>query len=224
MKYDKRIHPPWLNITYIALTVILVIAIYVVFSIGYASMQYNLAKNYLERWTDTRTVSNQDNYQRAKTAINKALNRHPDNPVYQESLASILVWGDYAGFESTEAVEQALSTYKGVIRSRPLWPWAWSEWVMTKWRLEQYDEEMLRGLLRLEEVGPYIGAANLTVVDAGLELMEQRPDFEAQLKPLVEAHYKRSFTNGQIRNQMLELLDEHDNTAWLREIEEARKS
>ena len=218
MRYDKSIHPSWLNPVYISLSILLVIGVVTAFSIGYASIQYNLAKNHLEIWNDSGEVTSKDHYESAHRAINKATKWHPDNPVYQEIKATILVWGHYAGFESELALDHALKSYTDAKQSRPLWPWVWSEWVMTKWRLKQYDEEMLDGLLQLEEVGPFIGVANLTMVDAGLQLIRKRPEYSTQLVPLIEQNFRRSFTNGKIRKEMRRLVQNHENGQWLLDI------
>ena len=184
---------------------------------GYASLQYNFAKNNLDLWVKSGKVTSQKSYLSSKKAIISANFWHSNNPVYLESQASILVWGVYAEFEDESLYQQALDLYWQSLQLRPMWPWAWSEWVMTKWRLKQYDEAMLNGLMKLSQYGPYTGEVHITVVDAGLQLMRKRPEFAGQIKPVVKRHYLRSRKNGHVRKQVKAAVESHENGAWLLE-------
>ena len=168
-------------------------------------------------WAQSESVSEQD-YNSAKNSIYSATALWSDNPTYLATKASLITWGTYENFESSDTLAAALEHYESAIKSQILSPWIWSEWVMTKWRLSEYDEDMLRGLLSLDIVGPYTTEANLVVVDAGLQLISERPDYFETLQPVILKHYLRAEYNPNTINEMKSLKVEHDNPDWLPDL------
>lgn len=192
--------------------------IYVALSHGLASFKYNYTKNQLEYWSSTDQIPNPVSYQLTKESIRSVNALWPTNPNYIDTRASVLIWGYYEELEDPDILNVAMEHFEQSIRTRPIWPWTWTEWVMTKWRLDEYDDDMLNGLITLDKVGPYTGEANLVLVDVGLQMIAQRPELTAQLKPLIEKHYLRAELNGVIIRQMRALKEEHENTEWLPDL------
>ncbi len=194
-----------------------IVMIYLAMSHGLSSFKYNFAKNNLLLWTETSSVT-KPAYESVKRSIYSATALWPNNPTYLASKASVLTWGTYDEYEPFGTLENSLNLLQHALEYQPLSPWIWSEWVMTKWRMEDYDDAMLEGIVYLGAAGPYTGEANVTIVDAGLHLMSKRPDFADRLKPLVLNHYLRSEYNGHIIRQMRSLKEDYGNPEWLPEL------
>lgn len=165
---------------------------------GYANLQYFSAKNQVDSWVDNGAISSESSYRQALRAINLSNELHPDNPQYIETLATIQEWAVYGDFAEKSNFKLALANYHRSAELRPMWPWVWSSIVLTKWRLDEIDDEMWHALVMLGETGPYTKHANLTIVDVGLMMMEKSPEFAAQAETLAAEHYRRGMKNSQV--------------------------
>lgn len=185
---------------------------------GISSFQYNFTNNNLSLWASRDVLPSSEEIVRAEQAIISAEKLWPDNPTYLMNQAAVYIWGTYSENEPGDKLLASLNNYERALAHQPLSPWVWSEWVMTKWRLEQYDSAMSNGIISLDTAGPYTGEANLTVVNAGLKLLSKKPEYDDDLRDIILSHYRRAEYNGKIFRQMRQLKEDYDNPDWLPEL------
>jgi len=68
---------------------------------------------------------------------------------------------------------------------------------MTKWRLNELDDELVQSLYMLDKYGPYTAATHYVIVDLGLTLITEKTKYAQEIEPLVKKHYQRGLSNPQ---------------------------
>jgi len=197
---------------------LLLLSVYNAVSAGFSDFYYNHTQNHIKSWSENKKINTLIEYQSVKSAILSATRLQSRNSVYKEKLASVLVWGYYSGYETKAALRQALENFNDASALNPLRPWPLAEVVMTKWRLEEYDHDMLDAIKLLAIIGPNTPEANLTVVNAGLKLISKRPEFEQQLRSIIIEHYLSAEYDGRITGQMRQIKRDYNNPEWLPEL------
>jgi hypothetical protein len=72
--------------------------------------------------------------------------------------------------ENESALLEAKSQYLRATELRPLWPKFWTSLVKLKWRLQEFDEEMLYFFERVTVLGLQKPKVYLVVIELGLAL------------------------------------------------------
>jgi hypothetical protein len=112
-----------------------------------------------------------DDYSRIKTKAKKVVLYHPDNAEYWDLRAQVNEWGFIFGHEENEsALLEAKSQYLRATELRPLWPKFWTSLVKLKWRLQEFDEEMLYFFERATVLGLQKPKVHFVVIELGLAL------------------------------------------------------
>lgn len=136
-----------------------------------ASFDFYKVQNIVTSWQEQGNTQTPEEYQSAKTAIEAAVDSQPSHPLYQDLLAQIDEWGAIAGYVPTEpALDAAKQHYLRATQLRPLWPVTWASLAMVKWRLQEFDDEMLLYLQRASELGPQKPEVHLLYVRLGMAL------------------------------------------------------
>ncbi len=163
---------------------------------GYASLDYYYANNYLQQWIVDGNVSSEPSYLEALSAIKLSNELHPDNPQYLETLGAIQEQGVYDGHVDKSESLLALENYNMSIQLRPLSPLSWILKVMAKWQLGEIDDDLWNAIVMLGKTGPYSREANLVIVDVGLMLILEDTEYAERAKNLVAIHYRRGLDNS----------------------------
>lgn len=150
------------KIKYVLIAVALAVCGFFAFSWGIANLYFYKADYYLVDWYKTGKVANQEDWEDALGAINKAIEHHPSHPHYHNIAAKILEWGASSNFTGrTELLNQAMTNMKNSLALRPGWSDSWISIAMIKWRLGEIDDEFWRATQLAIKHGPYMPDINL---------------------------------------------------------------
>ena len=86
-----------------------------------------IVRNILASWQESGNKQTLAEYQRAKAAIQSAVDSQPSHPLYQDLLGQVYEWGAIAGYEDqSTALQAAKAHYLRGTQLRPLWPVTWA--------------------------------------------------------------------------------------------------
>ena len=149
----------------VAIFGLLIFAISFPVKYGIANVQYYIADHVLISWHKSPKNLNIGSWQKALSAINKANELQPNYPLYLDIKGKVLLWGLNLNapevMQKPELLNLALNTFKQSLEIRPVWANTWIDLAMTKWHLNQIDDEFWLALEKAEKFGPYMPEVNL---------------------------------------------------------------
>ncbi|MFT6909754.1 MAG: hypothetical protein ACJAS1_006481, partial [Oleiphilaceae bacterium] len=167
------------------LVIISVCGISAAYDYGVASVNYYNVKNIVEKWHLDPQNSGLESYQMAKNNSLVAIQYHPDNALYLDLKAQVDEWGVIFEFEdSIEGLNSAKKYYLQATQLRPLWPVTWASLAKVKWRLQEFDDEMLYFLERANTLGPKKAEVNILIADLGLALYVNNHPMLLKIRPM----------------------------------------
>ena len=132
---------------------------------GIANVQYYAADHLLISWHKSPQTLNVKSWQQAFKSINKANELQPNHPLYLDIKGKVLLWGlnlsDSEIMPKPQLLNLALNSFKQSLKIRPVWANTWIDLAMTKWHLNQIDDEFWLALEKAEKFGPYMPEVNL---------------------------------------------------------------
>jgi hypothetical protein len=159
------------SVFFIVLFSLLIFAIYIPVKYGIANVEYYKADHALISWHKSADNLSAKSWQYALKSITHANNLHPSHPLYLDIKGKILLWGaslDAQELKSTdigigreELLSLALASFKQSLQIRPVWANTWIDFAMTKWNLNQIDDEFWTAVANAEKYGPYMPEVNL---------------------------------------------------------------
>lgn len=190
-------------------------------SFGKASLDFYAVKNILALWQEQGQQPTSEQYQLAKKKILSAVNYHPNHPTYVDLLAQIYERGAIAEFEGrSEALLLSKQYYLQATRLRPLWPVTWASLVMIKWRLQEFDQEMLDFLQHANTLGPKKLEVHVLYTKLGLALYRSNSPLFLQLKDDIAHRIALGLQNSQSRSDVNAIIEEYKaqkvTCRWLR--------
>lgn len=161
----------------IVLIVILLILLLAGGSFGLANIYFKQAEVRVKSWQKMGQIASDEDYRQAMAYADNALFFHPGHNQYLEIKAQILEWGADEGFESsrTTALQKAKALYLQSTASRPTWPNTWAALAMLKWRMQEFDMEMIRYLQNAYIVGKHSPEVILAFTQLGPVIKNYRP-------------------------------------------------
>jgi len=203
----------------ILLVLLALIGLVNAFRFGGASLDYYTVKNSIDLWMNEGAVQSEESYDNAKSAMAAANILHSSHPLYIELDAQIKEWGLISGFEPEMTIEDAKDSYLEAIKVRPLWPVAYANLAMLKWRQQQFDDELLGYLNKADALGPQKAEVHLLFAQLGLSLYKANHPFYTQIKNQVHERIKKGIHSNATRPQLLLFIKqgEHFKTVcrWL---------
>ncbi|WP_394174017.1 hypothetical protein [Thalassotalea litorea] len=156
-------------------------------SYGLANIYFKQAEVRVKRWQIDTQLINEEDYRQALDYANKALLFHSGHNQYLEIKAQILEWGadEGIGQPRATALRQAKQLYLQSTSTRPTWPGTWAALAMLKWRMQEFDMEMVSYLKNAYAVGKNSPEVKLAYQQLGPVLRDYYP----QLFASVEASY-----------------------------------
>lgn len=124
------------------------------YTTAHGNIQYYVAADKLDKW---QAGKEQDlaTYQLAKQAASIALSSKPDSAHYMLTLAKVMEWGIYLGFE-VKQLDSLLPLYENAIQLRPDWPNAYSDYGYALAFIGNDLPGAITQLKRAEQYGPFI--------------------------------------------------------------------
>mgnify|MGYP000029450485 CR=1 FL=1 len=182
-------------------------------ALGLAHLQVLRVENQLKYWYKLGKVASPASLESALAAIERANALHPDNPYQLTLQARLLEWRAYnAGQVIVEDYREALSLYQHAAKLRPLWPDNWAEMAQVKVRLNEFDADLNRYLVRADQLGPYTPAVHMAVAQANLPRLSLLVGDQVVL---LETHVLRGVQDQRSKSQVLDLVRHYGREEWL---------
>ena len=186
-----------------------------------ASFDYYQVRNILASWQESGNQQTLAEYQRAKAAIQSAVDSQPSHPLYQDLLGQVYEWGAIAGYEDqSSALQAAKAHYLRGTQLRPLWPVTWASLAMIKWRQQEFDDQLLTYLQRASELGPKKPEVHLLYVQLGMALYASNHPMLLRIRDEFYHRISLGLRDPKSRGQVQALIKQYDAQKrvcrWLR--------
>lgn len=152
-----------------------------------ASLHYYEVRNALEAWQETGAVKTLNELSSAKQASDAARKLHGSNPLYIELAGQIIEWEVIAGYNNLQALERAKNYYIESSKYRPLWPVTYANLAMIKWRMQEFDDEMLEYVLKADRLGSQNVEVHIFITRLGISLYQANHPMYTTLKDRIHA-------------------------------------
>ncbi|MDP5131489.1 MAG: VpsP family polysaccharide biosynthesis protein [Paraglaciecola sp.] len=210
------------------LVVICVCGIATAYDYGIASINFYNVKNNIEKWNTDSRDSALVPYLRAKNNSLVANKYHPNNALYVDLMAQVDEWGVIFEFENeAEGLESAKQRYLKATQLRPLWPVTWASLVKVKWRLQEFDDEMLYYLEKANTLGPKKAEVNILIADLGLALYTNNHAMLLKIRPMFYQRLAQGLIDPYSRKPINKIIANYEAQSlvcrWLREDASALK-
>lgn len=179
-----------------------VVGFFSAFMFAGASFQYQWVKSTIASWHTNQGISKLQDYEQVRNAIATAEVLHGTNPLYIDLAGQIQEWGAVSGFADSNALHNAKLRYIHATQIRPLWPVTWANLAMIKWRLEEFDEEMLNYLYKANELGPYKVEVHVLFTRLGISLYKANHPMYGELKDIIHKHIRLGLRNTQSKEMV----------------------
>lgn len=198
--FSKELHRG--SLLYIFVIFISLIGLINAFRFGAASLDYYFVRNSIELWQDQGLVQDKQQYDSAKRAISTANTLHSSNPLFVELRAQISEWGALSEFEPSGSLSTAKANYLLATEIRPLWPVTWTNLALLKWRLQEFDDEMLLYLEKADALGRQKSEVHLLYTKLGLALYKSNHPMYTKLKDTVHERIRKGLRSHIIRYEI----------------------
>jgi hypothetical protein len=188
---------------------------------GMASFHNYSVINMLKHWQNLPSEHNNNDYSRIKAEAQQAVLYHPHYAEYWDLLAQVNEWGYIFGYEEHESgLLEAKKQYLRATELRPLWPDSWASLLKLKWRLQEFDEQMLYYFERATQLGPQKPDVHLVVIELGFALYANNHFMLLNIRP--EFHRRLAFglKHPSTRDRVIKLISAYEAQAlvchWLK--------
>lgn len=188
---------------------------------GMASFHNYSVLNMLKKWQDSPLEHNKNDYSRIKAEAQQSVLYHPDLAEYWELLAQVNEWGYIFGYEAHEgALLEVKNQYLHASELRPLWPDSWASLVKLKWRLQEFDDQMLYYFERATQLGPQKPDVHMVVIELGLALYANNHFMLLNIRPEFHRRLALGLKHPKTRDQVIKLIAKYEYQAlvcrWLK--------
>lgn len=139
--------------------------IYSYYSIGMANAHFFGVKSQLEAWNQQGEIESQSNYTETVDTLEYVLQLDPHNPHYWHIKGKVIHWGVFAGFESSNALQEAKNAYLKAIELRKTWPSVWGDLALINNVQEGVSPNTIHYIDQALLYGPYEAEVILAISD-----------------------------------------------------------
>jgi hypothetical protein len=176
---------------------------------GAASLDYYYVQNTIEKWQLSGEKQQKTDYISAKESINKAEALHFTHPLYADLSGQIVEWGVVAGYAELDYLSQAKTDYLRATSLRPAWPVTWASLAMIKWRLNEFDDEMLNYIVKADELGSQKPEVHAFFAEIGLALYQANHSFYRNIRMQTQARVVLGLRNPDSRPRVEAAIERH---------------
>ena len=138
---------------------------------GLANIAHIGVLNAVAKWQTSPTEHSYQEFSQIKAKAQQAVLYQPGYAEYWSVLAQVYEWGFIFGYTDTpNALQDAKQYYLRATQLRPLWPDTWASLIKLKWRLQEFDSELLFYVNQASTFGPQKPDIHLVIVELGLAL------------------------------------------------------
>ena len=173
----------------LVLAFLLLIMAWQAIQIGRANLNYLSAHNAAEYWRKEKVIPTEQILQSALLSAQQANSIHPNNPHYL--LTEALIW-EWRGITKNQIADfsKAKHLYLEATKLRPTWPVTWATLAILKWRLNEFDEEILYFLSQAERFGPSRKEVHEAWLEIGFHLYQQKHPYTVKLIKPIRRHLR----------------------------------
>jgi len=190
----------------IFLIMVAVVGFFSAFRFGAASLDYYHVRNAIEQWQDSGELDNIEHYLSVKNAIQTARALHKSNPLYMDLSGQVIEWGVISGFESDIQLLNAKQDYLAASKVRPLWPSTWANLAMIKWRLQEFDDEMLTFLRKANNYGSQTPEVHMLFSRLGVSLYKSNHPMYTEFKDAIRNHIRLGLRNENLNQELVDYI------------------
>jgi hypothetical protein len=188
---------------------------------GLASFHNYSVINMLKHWQNSPLEHNQKDYFRIKAKAQQAVLYHPHHAEYWDLKAQVNEWGFILGYEKHQgALLEVKKQYLCATKLRPLWPDTWASLIKLKWRLQEFDQEMLYYFEQATVLGPQKPKVHLAVVELGLALYANNHPMLLNIRPEFHRRLALGLRHAKTRGRVIKLIAQYESQAlvcrWLK--------
>lgn len=191
------------------------------FRFGGASLDYYLVRNAIDAWQVSARIQTKEEFNQAKSAIQTANILHRSNPLYIDLSGQIKEWGAVSGFDEKDGLKLAKANYLQATKIRPLWPVTWANLAMVKWRLQEFDEEMLGYLTKANELGPQTIEVHILFSRIGISLYAANNPMYTDIRDIVHKRLGLGLRNSLSRAPIVSFIESTESVSvvcrWMSE-------
>lgn len=189
---------------------------------GAASLDFYMVKNVFQLWQEEQNKQSLERYEQAREAIYSANTSHPNHPLYIDLIGQLNEWAAIAEYEDErESLQNAKLYYLSATKIRPTWPVTWASLAMVKWRLQEFDEEMLQYLVNADHFGPKKPEVNILFAELGIALYASNHTMLIGIRDKVEKRIAQGLRDPQSRERVSQIIKdfkvEKQVCRWLRD-------
>jgi hypothetical protein len=97
--------------------------------------------------------------------------------------------------------------YLQATQLRPSWAVTWASLVMVKWRLQEFDQEMLGFLANADKFGPFKPEVHILYSQLGLALYKNNNRLLIIIRPVFERHLALGMRNRKSRQTVINTIN-----------------
>ena len=196
---------------------------------GIANIEYYVAKNTMQEWQEAQEVTSNDSFEKASLAVATAKILHSSNPLYIDLAGELNEWASLAGEDISnktlqQSLESAKAYYLEATKNRPLWPVSWANLAMIKWRMQEFDDEMMTYLQKADTLGSQSHEVDLLFTRLGIALYQSNNPFYTNLRDTVHNRLRASLVDERSRVMVLAYIESTKSIevacAWMKQLDE----
>jgi hypothetical protein len=204
----------------VAVILVLSFSLYQAFYFGLASFHNYSVLNMLKQWQNsyqgttrliTREATHKKDYFQTKAKVQQVLLYHPNNAEYWDLSGKVHEWGYLFGYDTQpDALFEVKKQYLRATELRPFWPDSWGSLVKLKWRLQEFDEQMLFYFEQATQLGPQKPSIHLLVVELGLALYASNHPMFSNIRTEFHRRLALGLLQHKTRSRVRNLIVEYD--------------
>lgn len=192
--------------------------------LGLASFHNYSVMNMFNHWQASPLEHTYEDYSRTKDKAQQVVLYHPHHAEYWDLRAQVNEWGVIFGYEQHEnALLEVKQQYLRATELRPLWPDSWASLVKVKWRLQEFDQEMLHYFERATVLGPQKPKVHLVVIELGMALYTSNHLMLLNIRPEFHRRLALGLQHPRTRNKVRALISQYELQTlvcrWLKDEE-----
>ncbi|MDT0584076.1 VpsP family polysaccharide biosynthesis protein [Brumicola blandensis] len=173
-----------------------------------SSLDFYAVKNLISQWQETESVKNTEDIARAKSHLERAKALHPAHPVYTDMLGQVFEWGALSGSSNEIGdLQQAKALYSAAIQQRPTWPVTYASLILVKWRLGEFDEELIESIKMVQTLGAKKPEVHAIIIRFGLATYAENHPFYAHVRDALPKYLSLALRNQETRISTLAIID-----------------
>ena len=188
---------------------ICIIGVFNAFRFGAASLDYYTVRNIIEVWQSSEKQT-LEQFMIATDAVDAATFFHSSHPLYRDLSGQVQEWGVLSENLPEEALLLAKDNYIEATKMRPSWPVTWASLAMIKWRLQEYDAQMLEYLNAADNLGDRTPEVHILFTELGLTLYEANHPFYRNINKQTQERLLLGLKNPRSRKRVLQAIRSND--------------